>query len=418
MISHTPRRLVLPGLPALLLLIAFLAAGCGGEAEDSEYQAPPPQVTVAHPIEKEVVEWDEYTGRLEAIDFVEVRARVSGYLQSIHFEDGEVVENGQLLFVVDPRPFEAEAEQAEADLRRAETNFELAKSNFERAERLIADNAIPREEFEIRRNTMRETEVAIEASRARLDAARLDVEFSEVRSPITGRISSNFVSEGNYVSGGSAEGTLLTTIVSVDPIYCTFEVSERDYLKYVRLDRSGKRQSSRDVDNPVYLQLADEEGWPHEGRMQFVDNRLDPETATMRARGVFPNPDNLLAPGLFARLRLVASDEYRAILIPDRAVGTDQTRKFVSVVGDDNVVERRFVELGPMVEGLRVVYEGLGTEERIVVAGLMRAQPGGEVKPKETTIEPAQGPEPVPESEVVPEDTPEDAPEDEAASAP
>ena len=374
----------IPGtlLLGALLLGALLLGGCTAETPAAPADPPPPAVTVVQPIAQDILEWDEYTGRLEAIDFVEVRARVSGYLESIHFEDGEMVNKGDLLFVIDPRPFEAELEQQKADLLRAEAALELAASNYRRAEQLLDEKVIPQEAYDTRSSVHREAEVAIQAARARVEKARLDVEYTQVRAPIRGRISANYISVGNYVSGGSAQATLLTTLVSLDPIYCSFEVSERDYLEYARLAQAGADNSGQSI----RLQLADEEGFPHAGRMQFVDNRLDPGTATMRVRAEFDNPDGLLTPGLFARLRLAGGQEYPAFLIPDRAINTDQSQKYVLTVDAENMVVYQPVELGPLVDGLRVVRQGIGAADRVIVNGVMRARPGAPVTPTLETL--------------------------------
>lgn len=370
------------------------------------------------PEQREIIEWDEYTGRLAAIDSVEMRARVSGYLDSIHFKDGDLVEQGQLLFVIDPRPFEAELREARADLSARNAAVELAESNFERGRRLVEQNALPREQFEIRRNEAREAEVAVEAAEARVEAAELQVEFTRIRAPISGRISDYFVSRGNYVSGGSAQGTLLTTIVSIDPIYCEFEVSERDFLKYARLARSGQRVSSRDRPNVVYLQLADEDGFPHEGQMHFVDNRLDAASATMRGQAIFDNPEGYLTPGLFGRVRLQGSERYEAILIPDRAIGTDQSERFVMTIGADGTAQRTTVELGPLVDGLRVVRSGLAPDDRLIAEGLMRVLPGAPVAPTEVTIAEllSDGATGAPAGEAPPANADDDSAEGDAAS--
>ena len=351
-------------------------------------QPPAPTVSVANPLEREVVEWDEYTGRLEAVDFVEVRARVSGYLQSVEFDEGELVEKGQLLFVIDPRPFTAVLEQSQAELQQARASLNLAQKRLQRGEELRRQRAISTEDYDIRANEQRAAAAAVAAARARVSAAELDMSFTKVTAPIDGRISRYNVSVGNLISGGSDQSTLLTTIVSLNPIYCTFEASERDFLKYARLARSGQRASSREVRNPVYLQLADEEGFPHLGYMDFVDNRIDPNTATIQGRAVFENTeDRLLTPGLFARLRLLGSSRYTALQIPDEAVGSQQAQKFVMVVNAENQVQVRPIQTGPIVDGLRVIRSGLSKDDQVIVKGLMRARPGTQVTPQLVTIE-------------------------------
>ena len=376
---------------AALLLggAVFVSAGCLEQQATGPAPSPPPPpaVTVANPLLKTVVEWDEYTARLEAVESVEIRARVSGYLETVHFREGSVVDAGDLLFVIDPRPFEAELKRLEAQLVQAEAAEENALTQFRRAERLRTNNSISEEEYQLRLTNQRATSADVQSARAAIESAKLNLEFTKVRAPIKGRIGRTLVTEGNLVQGGSGESTLLTTIVSIDPIHAYFEASERAYLKYVRLSQSGQRPSSRDASNPVYLRLADEEGFPHRGHMDFVDNLLDRDTGTMTGRAIFPNPDGLLTPGLFARVRLPGSGLAEALLIPDAAIGSDQTEKFVYVVDDENTVHYRKVRVGSIVNGLRVVREGLNADDRIVIVGLMRVFPGIRVAPEAGAID-------------------------------
>lgn len=365
----------------LLALACALALVSAVAADDKPVAPPPPTVTVAQPTVKRITEWDEYTGRFVAKQRVEVRARVSGYLDSVHFAEGQLVENGQLLFVIDQRPFAAKVERARADLTRAQTQSKLAQLEFERGERLEKSRAMSRETLEERRAERDSALAQVEAARAELRAAELDLGFTEVRAPMTGRISDIRIDVGNVISGGRADSTLLTTIVSLDPIELEFEASESELMRYTRLDSEGRRKSSRDVQNPVEARLIDEEGWPHRGRMTFVDNELDPVTGTMLGRATFPNPDHVLLPGMFARARLYGEGEHEALLIPDAAIVTDQATKLVMVVKPDNVVEARPVVLGGLYEGLRIVRDGLGADERIVVNGVQRARPGKPVTP-------------------------------------
>jgi len=378
------------GLVALAAL-AIAAAACGEKPK-----APPthPKVVVSNPIDREVTEWDEYTARLEAVDFVEVRPRVSGYLQAVAFKEGATVQKGDLLFQIDPRPYDAALRRAEGDLAVAKARLQLARTKLDRATKLVGRDAISREEADTRAAEARQAEAGVEAAAAAVDAAKLDVEFTQIRAPITGRVSRKLVTEGNLVSGGSgSQGTLLTTVVSLDPIYVYFEADERAYLKYQRLAQTGDSPSSRDVRSPVQIGLADEDGFPHEGYMDFVDNRLDAGTGTMVSRAVLANPYYAFTPGLFARLRLPGRPRYRAVLIPDVAVVSDQSKKLVYVVDDKGVVSNRQVELGPMYEGLRIVHEGLSSSDRIVVSGVQRVRPGitvdaTERAPQEPTTEP------------------------------
>jgi RND family efflux transporter MFP subunit len=374
---------------AIFLLLALaLQTGC----QSTQTPPPaPPKVTVSRPIVQEIIEWDEYTGRVEATESVEVRARVSGYLQSIHFKDGAIVKQGDLLFVIDPRPYQAEVDRVTAELQLAQARLELAKSDYARAQKLLQFRAISQEEADTRAATERQVQQSVEAARAAVRAAKLNLEFTRVTAPISGRISRRLVTEGNLINGGTAESTLLTTIVSMDPIYVYFEADERSYLKYVRLSQNGKRPSSRQARNPVYLALADEKGFPRKGYIDFVDNRLDPKTGTMTGRAVFSNSDLALTPGLFARLRLQGSTPYEALLVPDEAIGSDQAQKFIFVMNGDNTVEYRTVQLGPLLHGFRVIREGLTLDDWLIVSGVQRARTGLTVTPEKRDISVAKG---------------------------
>jgi RND family efflux transporter MFP subunit len=372
----------------LVLALAFFINAC---RRPEPVAAPPPKVTVSTPIVRDVIEWDEYTGRLESTESVEVRARVNGYLQSIHFKDGAIVKQGDLLFVIDPRPYQAEVDRVTAELQLAQARLELAKSDYARAQKLLQFRAISQEEADTRAATERQVQQSVEAARAAVKAAKLNFEFTRVTAPISGRISRRLVTEGNLINGGTAESTLLTTIVSMDPIYVYFEADERSYLKYARLSRNGKRPSSRQARNPVYLALADEKGFPRKGYIDFVDNRLDPKTGTMTGRAVFSNSDLALTPGLFARLRLQGSTPYEALLVPDEAIGSDQAQKFIFVMNGDNTVEYRTVQLGPLLHGFRVIREGLTLDDWLIVSGVQRARTGLTVTPEKRDISVAKG---------------------------
>jgi RND family efflux transporter MFP subunit len=353
---------------ALLYLLAgwcVLLTAC--QPEQAAPPPPPPQVTVNQPVLREVIEWDEYTGRLEAVESVDVRARVSGYLQSVHFTDGASVKKGALLFVIDPRPYQAELSRAKAALEQAIAQSERARKDFARAPQLIKSRAVSQEEVDSRAAEQRQAEEAVQAARAAVEVARLNVEFTQVRAPINGRISREFVTVGNLISGGAADSTLLTRIVSLEPIYCYFDVDERSYLKYSRLWHEEESSGFHEVKIPVYLGLADEQGFPHQGHLDFIDNRLDPNTGTMIGRAVFPNPKQIVLPGLFARIRLPGSSQYEALLIPDEAIGSDQTQRFAFVVNDQNTAEYRRVALGPIIDGLRIIRDGFLTQIGFVV---------------------------------------------------
>jgi multidrug efflux system membrane fusion protein len=373
-----------------LIGCAVVLSACGKPEAQAPQVPPAPQVSVASVIEREVNEWDEFSGRLEAVEKVEVRPRVSGYIEAIHFQEGKEVKKGDLLFVIDPRSFAAELKRAEADLVRANASAELAKSQRERAEKLLQNKFISQQDYDERTNGLRAADANVLAAQAALDVARLNLEFTRVTAPIDGRAGRAEITVGNLVSAeGPAGATLLTSIVSLDPIYAYFEGDEQIYLKYVELAQSGVRPSSREVRNPIYLGLGNEEGYPHLGYMDFVDNKLDPATGTIRARAVFDNKQRLFTPGLFARLKLIGSGEFKAVLINDRAVGTDQNQKFVLVLGAQNKVDYRPVKTGRLIEGLRVVEEGLKPGELIVVNGLQRVRPGMPVTPQTVPMEDA-----------------------------
>jgi RND family efflux transporter MFP subunit len=348
---------------------------------------PPPKVKVVQPVAREITEWDEYTARLDAVDSIEVRPRVSGYLQSIHFQDGAIVKKGDLLFLIDPRPYEAALHRAVAEVELAKSRLTLTQKNFVRAKDLLASHAISQEESDIRESNLRQAEASVAEAQAALDAAVLDVEFTHVSAPVGGRVGRKLVTEGNLINGGvGTQGTLLTTIVSLDPIYAYFDADEGSLLKYSRLAQTGQRPSSREYKNPVHVGLADEDGFPHAGVMDFVDNQIDRGTGTIIGRALLPNPDLSLIPGLFARLQLPGSGQYRAILVPDEAIGSDQSQKFVYVVDGDSKAQYRTVKTGPLVDGLRVVREGVTPEDWVVVAGLQRVRPGAKVDAERETI--------------------------------
>ena len=362
-----------------VLAIASLAA-CGGDP--AQVAPPAPVVTVAHPLAENITDWDEYTGRIEPVEAVEVRARVSGYLQSVHFDEGGMIEEGDLLFVIDPRPYQAILQQAAAEVTRARIRLELAGNDRERADRLFRSRAISEEELDARTQEEREAVAALAAAEAAVSGAQLNVDFTEVRAPIGGRIGRLHVTRGNLVSGGTEGSTLLTTIVSVDPVHVYFTGDEREYLKYSRLNLDGSRPSSRDFANPVRIRLADEKEFAREGRMDFVANTLDEASGTIQGRALFDNSDGLLTPGLFVTVQLLGRGPYEALLIPDEAIGADQSQAFVYVVGEGNVVERRSVDVGRLERNLRVIDGGLTATDRVVINGLPRVRPGAAVDPQ------------------------------------
>lgn len=376
--------------PALFLVASLLAVtACGGNAPPPNA---PPKVTVATPLVRKITDWDEYTGRLAAVDTVEIRARVSGYLKSVQFQDGALVKRGDLLFVIDPRPYQAALDEARADLTRSRVRLELAVNDLDRARRLFASRAISEEELDARTKEKREADAALEAAQAAEKASALNLEFATIKAPISGRIGRKLVTVGNLVSSEGNNATLLTTLVSVDPIHVYFTADERAFLRYTRLAEQGIRPSSRNVANPVRLQLADEQGFPHVGVMDFVDNQVDETTGTMQGRAIFPNPSGDLTPGLFGRIQLLGEGPYEALVVPDQAIGTDQAQRLVYVVGDDNVVTPRPVVLGRPLGALRVVRSGLKPTDRVVINGIQKVRPGSPVTPVQGTIpEPVDG---------------------------
>ncbi len=342
-------------------------------------QQPPPEVTVAKPLEKEITEWDEYTGRLKGVETVDIRARVNGYLQSIHFKDGAIVNKGDLLFVIDSRPYKAVLDAAEAEVNRSRARLQLAKNDLKRVQKLFQSRVVSEEELDRRTQEEKQAVAAVTAAQAMARSARLDVEFTEVRSPINGRIGRKLVDIGNLVNGGTANSTLLATIVSLDPIHVYFTADERAYLKYLRLARKGVRPSSRTTPNPVQLRLTDEEDFPHRGHMDFVDNRVDEATGTMQGRALFDNPDLTLTPGLFARIRVLGKGPYRALLIPEDTILSDQAMKYVLILGEKNIAKRRYIESGRIINGLRVIEQGLKPDDEIVINGMLRVREGAPV---------------------------------------
>jgi RND family efflux transporter MFP subunit len=380
-------RVLTVALPALSAAAALIGlSGCNSEATTAP-QVQLPQVSVATALERDVTEWDEFTGRLEAVESVDVRPRVTGYIESVNFAEGSVVRKGDLLFVIDPRPYRAELSKAEAELQRAVARAELSATDESRSEKLLGIKAVSREEYDQRVNASREARASVDAARAAVESARLNLEFTRVTSPIAGRVSRAIVTAGNLVTGGSNAAPLLTTVVSIDPIYVTFEGDEQVYLKYSELARRGDRPSSRDAANPVLMALANEQGFPHRGAMTFVDNQIDPRTGTIRARAAFDNKDGYLTPGLFARVKLLGHNSYKAVLVDDRAIGTDQSQKFVFVVDAENKVSYRSVKIGRLTDGLRIVQQGLSPGEIVVVNGLQRVQPGTIVAPERVAMD-------------------------------
>ena len=348
----------------------LMTAALYGCSSKSEAQAPPaPAVTVAQPLVRTVQDWDEFTGRFEATRSVEVRARVGGYIQGVHFRDGDYVRRGQLLFTLDPRPAQAALASARASLSQANAQLTLARAELARAETLLASQAVSQAEVDTRRGALQTAEAAVAAANAAIRARQLDVEFTRVTAPISGRISDRRVDPGNLVAGGSSAADVLTTIVSSAPIYFVFDGSEATLLKYQRQARRGAA--------PIQVRLQDESDFRHAGTLDFTDNALDTASGVIRLRAVVPNADGFLKPGMFGQARLAGAGSYQAMLVPDAAVATDQARRVVYVVAANGTVAPKPVQLGPLVDGLRVVRSGLAPTDRVIISGVQRIQQPG-----------------------------------------
>ena len=366
-------------------LAVILALGLGTSLAGCKAPPPPPPappaVTVAPVLERDVAEWDEFSGRLEAVDQVDIRPRVSGYIKRVTFTDGREVRKGEVLFEIDPRPYQADLDRAQAQLEQARTAAELAEREVGRAERLVKVQAISREEFDSRTSAQANGVAAVRAAEAAVETARLNLGWTRVRSPIAGRVSRADVTEGNLVQAAPPDATLLTTVVSLDSVYLYFDSDEQTYLRYSGRAAAAGTRGWRDARFPVYLGLANEDGFPHAGRLDFVDNRIDPASGTIRTRAIFSNRDRRFTPGLFARVKLVGGQHEPTLLVRDAAIGTDQDRKFVLVLGKGDSLEYRPVEIGRLADGLRTVQKGVAAGDKVVVNGLMRVRPGVKVTP-------------------------------------
>lgn len=370
------------------LTLSFRMKGEGGARAQTAPAAP--AVTVSPPLRREITEWNEYTGQFAATEAVELRARVSGYLTEIHFQDGQFVKQGDLLFVIDPRPFEIALATAQAQVSQETARLELANRQLERAAELRQRDNIPASTYDERLEEVRAATAALDSAHAAVRSAQLDIEFSHITAPMSGHISRHLVSIGNLVFGGSsASTTLLTTIVATDPIYCVFDLSESDLLGYQRAAAQGQLALAGPDALPLEARLFDDRDWTLKGRLNFVDNQVDPGSGTLRARAVFANPDSHIVAGQFARLRAAASAPHEVLLVPDEAVVQDQSRKLLMVVREDDTVEPRVVQLGPLSGGLRVVRSGIAATDRIIINGTLRAHPGAKVTPHPGKIEPA-----------------------------
>lgn len=368
-----------PSLRRLALLSALILSGCG-EAPKPAAAPPPPTVTVAAPEKRAVVDYDEYVGRFVAVNSVEIRARVSGYLEKVHFEDGQTVKEGDLLFTIDRRPFQNALDQARANLAQSRANLAYTQGDLQRAQTLVKEKTISEQVFEQRVQAKRIAEASVLANEAAVRQAELDLSFTELRAPVTGRIGDRRVSPGNLVTGGTGGNTtLLATIVSLDPIRFEFTFDEAAYLRYKRNSGLARPDSS----TPVLLKVIDETDFRHKGSLNFVDNVIDRLTGTIRGRAQFENPTTIFTPGMFGRIRVPTSPPYESLLVPDAAIGTEQIRKFVYVVDQDNAATQRYVTVGQVLDGLRVIKEGLAPEDRVIVEGIARVRPGAKVNPQE-----------------------------------
>ena len=371
------------------VLLALLIAGCG-ESQKQASAPPPPVVTVANPVKQTVVDNDEYVGRFLAVESVEVRARVSGYLDRVHFTDGQIVKQGDLLFTIDRRPFETSLDQAKANLAQARANLAFAESDLARGTQLVREKTITEQTFDQRTQAKRVAEASVAAQEAAVRQASLDLEFTELRAPVTGRIGDRRVSPGNLVTGGAGGNTtLLATIVSIDPIRFEFTFDEASFLRYERVSAKGNDVAGREGGVSVSLKLIDEPEFVHEGRMDFVDNVIDRSSGTIRGRALFANSAGIFTPGMFGRVRVPGTPPYEALLVPDAAIGTEQARKYVLVVDADNTARQKYVTLGQAVDNLRVIKQGIGPDDRVIVNGLMRARPGQKVTPQPEGAPPA-----------------------------
>jgi RND family efflux transporter MFP subunit len=378
-------------LAAAFAPLALTLAACGQSQPPAA--PPPPTVTVAKAVQRTVTDLDEYVGRFVAIDSVEIRARVSGYLDQVHFRDGQMVKQGDLLFTIDKRPFANTLAQAQGTLAQSKANLAFTEADLDRAKQLVRERTITEQAFDQRTQAFRSATAAVAANEAMVRQAALDVEFTELRAPVAGRIGDRRVSPGNLVAGGSIPSTtLLGTIVSLDPIRFEFTMDEASYLRYERLAQNGKEVTGREGNVKVGLKLLDEKGFERTGRLDFVDNVIERSSGTIRGRAEFANPTGVLTPGMFGRIRVPGSAPYNALLLPDAAIGTEQIKKFVLVIGADNVATAKYVTLGPLTEdNLRIIKDGLSPDDRVVVNGLMRARPGQKVTPKEEGATPAAG---------------------------
>ena len=383
------RNFVPARVACLIVLLASALAGCG-EGAPKQAAPPPPAVTVAKPTKQTVTDFDEYVGRFVAVDMVEVRARVSGYLEKIGFQDGQLVKQGDLLFTIDRRPFETTVAQTKAQLAQARANLAFAESDLARGAQLVRDKTITEQTFDQRTQAKRVAEASVQAQEAAVRQAELDLQFTELKAPVAGRIGDRRVSPGNLVTGGTGgTTTLLATIVSIDPMRFEFTFDEASFLRYERIAGASTDDASRSKGLKVALRLIDEADFKHEGTVDFVDNVIDRSSGTIRGRAQIPNPKGLFTPGMFARVRVPGSVPYEALLVPDVAIASEQVRKYVMVVGEDNTAKQKYVTLGQLAGNLRIIKDGLSADDKVIVNGLARIRPNIKVTPQEQGAKPA-----------------------------
>ncbi|WP_299096720.1 efflux RND transporter periplasmic adaptor subunit [uncultured Winogradskyella sp.] len=374
-------------LAIIILVSAFTLNDTNEDAENTNAAPQAMPVEIALPVSETITEWDEYTGRFEASNKVDVRARVSGFLERVNFKDGQIVNKGDVLFIIDNRPFVIALDQAKADLAQAKANLEIAQDNFNRVENLKETGAVSIEEFNRRKQALEYAKASIQLSQARVADAKLNLEFTRVKAPISGLVSRDRVNEGNLIDGGSSNSTLLTTIVATSPIHFYFTSSESDYLRYVRLANNGERKAVRANGLPVLIKLQDEDEFVHEAKIDFVDNQIDNSTGTIENRAILPNKDLLLEPGMFGKARISGSAEHKAIMIPENIIGTNQSLRYVYVLGENNTVTSKNITLGPLhSNGLRIVRDGLLETDQLIVNNIQKIRPGIAVTPVETNL--------------------------------
>lgn len=375
------------GVLVTLLVLAFTPNGVSAQEDGQQAAAPVLEVETSLPLYESITEWDQYTGRFEASNHVDVRARVSGFLEKVNFTDGQLVKKGQVLFIIDQRPYKIALDQAKANYAQILTTVKTAEDNYSRVESLRATGAVSIEEYDQRKQALAHAKASLQLAEAKVDQAQLDLEFTEVKAPISGLVSRDRVNEGNIIDGGSANSTLLTTIVATSPIHFYFTASESSYLKYVRLAKDGKRTDPREQGIPVEIQLLDEEDFVHKGKLDFIDNQIDMQSGTIESRAVLENKNQLLEPGMFGKARIIGSAKHDAIMIPDNIIGTNQSLRFVYVLNDSSEVVSKQIELGPLhSNGLRIVREGLSKDDKLITNNLQKIRPGMLVHTSDTNV--------------------------------